>query len=255
MIHIHDAGAVRTAILDNRAQRNAIQSHEWSVLADAFAEFDGSGQRVLVVRGAQDDFCSGAALGGGDVPQGLAGSYDLMGRVDRAARALHETTKPTIAAVDGVAAGAGMNLALGCDLLVATTRARFAEIFVRRGLTLDFGGTWLLPRRVGLARAKDLALTGRVVDAAEAMEMGIVSRLVEPEALDTTVMGLADQLSSGAPLAQAFIKRGLDMSLGMAMDEALAYEAQTQAICINSEDAAEGVAAFVEKRPPQFKGR
>ena len=94
------------------------------------------------------------------------------------ARALHEVSKPTIAAIDGVAAGAGMNLALGCDILVATDRARFSEIFVKRGLTVDYGGTWLLPRRVGIARAKEMALTGRMVGAAEALSSGIASRLV-----------------------------------------------------------------------------
>lgn len=255
MIHIHDAGPVRTVILDNRTQRNAIQSHEWAVLRDAFTEFESSAQRVLVVRGAPDDFCSGAALDPGAGPQGLAQSYELMMTVDAAARALHETAKPTIAAVDGVAMGAGMNLALGCDILVATTRARFSEIFVRRGLTVDFGGTWLLPRRVGIARAKELALTGREVAADEAAALGIVSTLVEPDALDGAVTAVAEELAAGAPLAQAFIKRGLDRSLSMTMDEALAYEAQAQAICINSADVVEGVTAFLEKRPPRFEGR
>ena len=151
--------------------------------------------------------------------------------------------------------GAGMNLALGCDIAVASRTARFSEIFVRRGLTVDFGGSWLLPRLVGLATARDLALTGRIVDGDEAKELGIVSRVVEPDQLDTEAMALAQELAEGAPLAQRLIKTALDRSGGWTFEQALAYEDQAQTIAINSEDVIEGVSAFGEKRSPEFKGK
>ena len=148
-----------------------------------------------------------------------------------------------------------MNLALGCDILVATDRARFSEIFVKRGLTVDYGGTWLLPRRVGIARAKEMALTGRMVGAAEALSSGIASRLVPASDLGATAASIAADLAAGAPLAQRFIKAGFDRSLEMSFDQALAYEDQAQALCLMSEDAAEGIASFLQRRPADFRGR
>ena len=148
-----------------------------------------------------------------------------------------------------------MNLALGCDLLLASDRARFTEVFVRRGLTVDFGGTWLLPRRIGLARAKELALSGRILSAQEAFDYGIVSRVVPEQKLQSEVAALAAELAAGAPLAQRFIKAGLDRSFEMSFEEALAYEAQAQAILLTSVDAVEGLISFLEKRPPEFKGK
>ncbi len=168
---------------------------------------------------------------------------------------MHRSTKPTVAAVDGVAAGAGLNLALACDFLLATERARFSEIFVKRGLTMDFGGTWLLPRRIGLARAKDLALSGRVVDAAEGERIGLVTRLVPPGKLADAAATLAEDLASGAPLAQRMIKTGLERSSSMGFEEAIAYERTAQSLLLTSEDFIEGVTSFVQKRPPEFKGR
>ena len=148
-----------------------------------------------------------------------------------------------------------MNLALGCDLVVATTRARFSEIFVKRGLALDFGGTWLLPRLVGLAKARELALTGRMVEADEALEIGLVAMVVDPGRLEPAVTTLAAELASGAPLAQRFIKVGLDRSSSMTFEQAIAFEEQAQAILLGSEDLAEGAQAFLERRNPEFRGR
>jgi 2-(1,2-epoxy-1,2-dihydrophenyl)acetyl-CoA isomerase len=160
-----------------------------------------------------------------------------------------------VAAVDGVAVGAGMNLALGCDVTIATDRARFSEIFVRRGLTVDFGGTWLLPRRIGLARAKELALTGRIISGSDAVSYGIVSRVVAADELRSVATEIAEELAAGAPLAQRFIKSGFDRSFEMTFDQALAHENQAQSVCATSEDVIEGVSAFLQKRAPEFKGR
>ncbi len=255
MFPTEDRGPVRVLTITNVGRKNAIPAAGWPQLEAALQDFGASEQRCLVITGAGGDFCSGADLAVANVGASAAERYRSMIPVGRAASALRRLPKPTVAAVDGVAVGAGMNLALGCDVVIATPQARFAEIFVKRGLTVDFGGTWLLPRIVGLARAKELALTGRFVAGEEALDMGLVSRLTEPEKLLDEAVTVGEELSRGAPLAQRFIKAGLERSLGMSFDEALAYEDQAQAVCLMSEDVAEGVRAFLQKRDPEFKGR
>jgi len=255
MFRVNDTALVRTLTIDNPATRNAIGANEWGDLADLFEDFESSDQRVLIVTGAGDDFCSGLDVGSGGVEGGIGGWNQSMKALARAARSLFGSTKPTIVAVDGVAAGAGINIALCADILIASDRARFTEVFVRRGLTVDFGGTWLLPRRVGLARAKELALTGRVFGAAEALEYGVATEVVAPADLHTRAMELAEQLAAGAPLAQRFIKDGLDRSFEMSFEEALAYESQAQSLLLTSEDSVEGLVSFLQKRPPDFKGK
>jgi 2-(1,2-epoxy-1,2-dihydrophenyl)acetyl-CoA isomerase len=251
-----DRGPVRRLVLNNPDSRNAIPHPGWKQIAAALDSFVESEQRVLVVQGSGADFCSGAELRAEEL-DGLdspAEGRRRMREPGRVALSLYRLPKPTVAAVDGAAVGAGMNLAIGCDIVVATTRARFSEVFVRRGLTLDSGGTWLLPRMVGMARARDLALSGRIVDGREAFEMGLVGRVVEPEELASVVEELAGELAGGAPLAQRFIKAGLSRSFDMTFEQALAYEQQAQAVLLASEDAAEGIAAFLEGRTPEFGG-
>jgi len=257
MFTIADDGPIRTLTIENQARRNAIPHAGWLALAEHVEEFAASDQRVLVLTGAGGDFCSGADLGADvDAVTGTpAMRFRWMADVERAARALHTVPKPTVAAVDGVAVGAGMNLALSCDVVVATDRARFAELFVKRGLTVDFGGTWILPRLVGIARAKELVLTGRMVDAAEALDVGLVSRVVPADDLGDAVSGLAAELAAGAPLAQRFAKEAVNAAFEMSFGEALAFESRAQAICLSSEDAMEGIGAFLAKRDPEFTGR
>jgi enoyl-CoA hydratase/carnithine racemase len=253
---ITDDDGVRTIAMSNPGRRNAIPATSWVDIAEAFTDFESSDQRVLVLTGSDGDFCAGA-----DMNKPSAGSPSAvetasrMRIVSKAVMALHRITKPTIAAVDGVAVGAGMNMAIGCDIVVATDRARFSEIFVKRGLTLDFGGTWLLPRLIGLARARELALTGRIVGAVEALDIGLVTSVVGQDELDSAVSQIADDLGSGAPLAQAVIKRALDRSSSMSFEQALAFEENAQAILLASEDLQEGASAFINKRDPRFKGR
>ena len=251
-----DDGPVRTMTLSNPGRMNAVPTDGWPVLAEAFEAFDTSEARVLIVTGADGEFCAGADMNRSrpEVPS-AADNAERMRSVNRAAVALHRTSKPTIAAVDGVAVGAGMNLAIGCDIVIATDRARFAEIFVKRGLTLDFGGTWLLPRLVGLTRARELALTGRVIGAEEALAIGLVSEVVAPDQLMDRAAVVATDMAAGAPLAQAFIKRAMDRSSTMTFEQALAFEEMHQALLLASEDLQEGAAAFIEKRPPDFRGR
>lgn len=255
-VSIDDRGLVRWVTMSSPGAKNAIPKAGWSELAEAFEDFEASGQRVMVVIGADGDFSAGADLSADFSGFGTAAANaEYMRLPNRAAMALHRISKPTIAAVDGVAVGAGMNLALGCDMVIATDRARFSEIFVKRGLTLDFGGTWLLPRLVGLAHARDIALTGRIVSAEEALSIGLVTRVVEAVALEETAGEIAEALADGAPMAQRFIKAALDRSSTMTFEQSLAYEEQAQAVLLGSEDLFEGAAAFFQKRPPEFKGR
>ena len=253
---ITDTGSVRTLTMSNPGRKNAVPPSGWSELGMAFNEFEASSQRILVVTGANGDFCAGADMNRDATPTPSAADNAVrMRRTNAAALALHRLSKPTIAAVDGVAVGAGMNLALGCDILIATETARFSEIFVKRGLTVDFGGTWLLPRLIGLARARELALTGRLFNADEALRMGMISSVVPAGALEDTVNEMAQSLAAGAPLAQAIIKRAFDRSSSMTFEQALSFEEQAQAVLLGSDDLVEGAAAFVEKRDPEFRGR
>lgn len=250
-------GPVRWLTINRPERRNAIPFEGWPDLRDAFLDFERSDARILILSGAGGDFCSGA-----DLDQTKAA--DMVSVADRHARmklvhdtaiALHRSTKPTIAAVDGVAVGAGMNLALGCDVVVATERARFSEIFVRRGLSLDSGGTWLLPRVVGLQRAKELALSGRIIGAEEAVDIGIAIEVVAHEALADRARELAESFLKGAPVAQMFVKQGLDAAFESSFEESISWETQSQAIAFATEDVSEGIAAFLQKRQPNWKGK
>jgi 2-(1,2-epoxy-1,2-dihydrophenyl)acetyl-CoA isomerase len=148
-----------------------------------------------------------------------------------------------------------MNLALGCDLVVAGASARFSQIFARRALSVDFGGTWLLPRLVGLHKAKELALFGEILSAAEAERLGIVNRVVPDAELDAFVDGWAERLAAGPPLALRLTKRMLASSLSLGLAEALDWEAAAQCVNLASLDTQEGVDAFLQRRKPAFQGR
>jgi 2-(1,2-epoxy-1,2-dihydrophenyl)acetyl-CoA isomerase len=163
---------------------------------------------------------------------------------------LHELPIPTIAAVNGVAAGAGCNLALGCDLIVASDRARFTEIFAKRGLALDFGGSWLLPRLVGLHRAKELAFLAEVIDAREAERIGIVNRVVAHADLAREAGALAARLAALPPVQLAICKRLLNQSMSVSMAEAVEFEGVAQSLMFSSRDAAEAMAAFFDPHNP-----
>jgi enoyl-CoA hydratase/carnithine racemase len=248
---------VRWLTIDRPDRKNAIPPDGWPILTAAFDDFEQSGDRVLVVTGAGGDFCAGADLDPDRFSAAMSASesHVRMKLVERAATALHRTTKPTIAAVDGVAVGAGMNLALGCDVVIATERSRFSEIFVRRGLTVDFGGTWLLPRFVGLQRAKELALSGRIVGAEEAARLGIAMEVVPVDGLLARVEEVAGSFLDGAPIAQMLAKQAINASFESSFSESISWEGQSQVIALGTEDVIEGVAAFLEKRDPTWKGR
>jgi 2-(1,2-epoxy-1,2-dihydrophenyl)acetyl-CoA isomerase len=178
-----------------------------------------------------------------------------MRHVGDVALSLHRLPIPTIAKVRGVAVGAGCNMALGCDLVVASENARFSEIFARRGLSIDFGGSWLLPRIVGMQRAKELALFADIINAAEAERLGLVNRVVADAELDEFVAAWAARLAAGPPIALAMTKRMLNNSFQVTLEQALDDEGVAQTVNIATTDTAEALNAFVEKREPRFEGR
>jgi enoyl-CoA hydratase/carnithine racemase len=213
---------------------------------------------VLVITGAGRGFCSG-----GDVKsmserdqtgQATATSERLAPIRDRIILAMRDCPKPVIAAVNGAAAGAGMNLALACDMRIASTAAKFSQAFVKRGLAPDWGGTWFLPRVVGSAKACELIFTGDTIDAAEALRLGIVNAVVAPETLMAEARKLAQKIAAGPPVAIQLAKRAIH-NQDADLRAALEFETFAQGICRETEDAKEGVKAFIEKRAPVFRGR
>src|SRR5262249_21650526 len=245
---------VVTLTLNRPEKKNAMNVTMFNELLTVFREIDAStADRVLVITGAGDAFCSGADLGerGSDTRHSTA----RLHWVADIALALHRIPKPIIAKVNGVAVGAGMNLALGCDLIVASDTARFSEIFARRGLSIDFGGSWLLPRLIGMHRAKELAFFADIILAKEAAELGLVNRVLPPGELDAFVTDWADRLAAGPPIALSLTKRLLTNSFSVTMDGALEAEGMSQSVNTSTEDTAEAIRAFLEKREPRFKGR
>jgi 2-(1,2-epoxy-1,2-dihydrophenyl)acetyl-CoA isomerase len=255
---VERSDGVVTCTLNRPEKKNAITSEMWVGLIDLFeAVATTPDDRVLVITGAGDGFCSGADLSGAATSEGasgVGGALAGMRTVGKAALALHDLAKPTIAAVNGVAAGAGCNLALGCDLVIASDHARFSEIFAKRGLTLDFGGSWVLPRLVGMHRAKELALLADVIDATEADRIGLVNRVVAHDQLGATVTEIATRLANMAPLALAASKRLLNQSFAVSMAEAIEAENSAQALMSTTSDTAEAILSFFERREPRFTG-
>jgi enoyl-CoA hydratase/carnithine racemase len=247
-----DNGVV-TITLDRPAKKNAINGQMWDELLETFREIAASASdRAVVLTGGSGEFCSGADLTGGGEPRHQLSAMRHVGDV---ALALHRLPQPTIAKVRGVAVGAGCNMALGCDLVVAGETARFSQIFARRGLTVDFGGSWLVPRRVGLHRAKELAFFADIIDAAEAERIGLVNRVLPDGELDGFVDDWAARLAAGPPIALAMTKRLLDNSMNVTLEEALDDEGMAQTVNFGTKDTGEAMAAFVEKRAPDFHGR
>jgi enoyl-CoA hydratase/carnithine racemase len=213
--------------------------------------------RVLVLTGAGDAFCSGADLSDPTDMAGRPGDPYLvqMRALADVALRLHRIPKPTIAKVGGVAAGAGMSLAIGCDLVVASESARFSQIFAKRGLSVDFGASWLLPRLIGLHRAKELVFFADILSSAEAAEFGLVNRVVPDAELDGFVDDWARRLADGPALALSMSKTMLNNSMAVSMEQALEDEARSQSVNFGSRDTREALTAFAERRTPRFEGR
>ena len=214
--------------------------------------------RVVVITGAGKAFCTG-----GDLREFADGTVQALSKqatserppMCKAVLAIHGMEKPVIAAVNGVAAGGGCNLALACDIRIASETARFAQVFTRRGLHPDWGGIYFLPRLVGYAKAAELIMSGEIVDAAESLRLGLVNRIVPADELGTATEELAGRIARNAPLPIAFAKRGLQRFGHWDLAQALDYEVYVLEILRKSRDVSEGIAAFLEKRDPDFEGR
>ncbi|RLB39091.1 MAG: hypothetical protein DRH20_04390 [Deltaproteobacteria bacterium] len=252
---------VATLTLNRPEKLNACTTAMYDGLVEAAAAADEDETvKVLVLTGAGRGFCAGsdaserlAARVEGKKAQGAGG--DLLRPVGYFGRALYEFGKPTIAAVNGVCAGSGLSLALLCDIRIASDKARFGAVWVRRGLVPDVGATGLLPRTVGLDRAMEMAFTGELLDAEEALRIGLVTRVVPHEGLEAAVEALARKIARGPSVAIALIKRGMRRSAPGDYAAQLEFESYAQNVCFGTEDFKESLDAFLEKREPRFRGR
>ena len=248
-------GPVATLTLDRPEALNALNVGVKVALRDALERIAiDRTVRAVILTGAGRAFCAGQDLAEREQPDAAPLDVELRERYNPIIRALRTMGQPVIAAVNGVAAGAGASLAFACDLRIASADARFVLAFGRIGLVPDSGATWFLPRLVGGARAAELALVGDPVGAEEALRIGLVSRVVAADVLMSEARALADRIAAGAPLAHALTKQALDRSWSIDLEESLEGEAKLQGIAGASVDHAEGLAAFREKRPPRFTG-
>lgn len=259
-IRVERRAGLVTIILDRPEKKNALDSQTWialdRVLTDVAADPD---DRALILTGAGGNFSAGADLSGNPTGQGLTGRrlqpiVTEMRVVGEIVMRLQRLAKPTLAKVDGVCVGVALGLALACDLVLASDRARFSAIFAKRGLALDGGNSWLLPRLVGLRKAKELTYFADMSSAQEAAAMGLINRVVPVDRLDAVAEEWGARLAAGPTLALGLSKRLLDASSTVTFEQALEDEARSQHITYTSEDMREGISAFLERREARFKG-
>lgn len=248
---VERADGVVTVTLNRPEKRNALTTAMVEQLARIFADVEAHAEdRVLVVNGAGGAFCSGADLSEPTSPLagGRGSSLVSVRAVGEMAVALHRLTKPSIARVDGVAVGAGLGLALGCDLVVASERAKMSMIFSKRALSPDAATSWLLPRLVGMARAKQLAFFATTVDAQRALDLGLVNVVVPVDELDGVVRRWSLALASGPALALSATKELLSGAWTMSLADAVEHEARCQVQNLEGADVKAAIAAFRERR-------
>jgi enoyl-CoA hydratase/carnithine racemase len=250
--------AVSTLTLNRPERLNALDAALGHALLDALARVGKDDQvRAVVVTGAGRAFCAG-----GDVnllrkareSEDVGAIEALLKTGKQIVLAIAKMPKSVIAAVNGPAAGAGANLALCCNVRIASEVASFAQSFAKLGLFPDFGGTYFLPRLAGAAVAMELMIGAETVNAAEALRMGLVSRVVPPDRLEEETALLADGLAAAPPIVARGVKQTLSVEDCEALEKALDEEIRWQITCFRSEDCREGIRAFFEKRPPRFRG-
>lgn len=255
------ADHVATITLNRPHRRNALNFAAYDHLEAAFRAAAADPEvRCVVVTGADPAFCSGD-----DVSEIMAGPNAISNRAEEdpplrhrptpAAMAALECDKPVIAAVNGAAVGWGMELALFADIRICSDRAKFAELFIKRGLVSDVGGFYRLPAIVGPAKAAELLFTGDVIDATEALRIGLVSEIVPHDQLLARVDALAGRIAANPPLALRFMKTGLSRATYGDPHEIGSWAIETIRMLMKTEDHKEGVASFLEKRAPVFRGR
>lgn len=258
MIRTETQDQITTITLDRPEKLNAFGGTMREDLLAALRAADGEPScRVVVITGAGRAFCAGGDVDfmsrlqkDGDV----ASFRSLLDAGRDIVTQIAEMPKPVVAAVNGVAAGAGCNLALACDYRIASEAATLGETFVRIGLHPDWGGTWFLPRLVGPGRALEILMTGRMIDATEALAIGMVDRVVPADEFASETATLARAIAQGPPLAIAGIKRALAASRTNTLRAQVDLESEHQLRAFRSHDAGEGMTAFFEKRSPRFEG-
>jgi 2-(1,2-epoxy-1,2-dihydrophenyl)acetyl-CoA isomerase len=260
LYHRHDS--IVTLTLNRPETLNAMNEPMMAELERILIELEADlAVRAVILTGAGRAFSSGGDQKRDRGGEGQQPVFDgdlggaLIERLNRCVLRMQRLEKPVVGSLNGVAAGAGLNIALATDLRIAADTARFGEVFARVGLVPDGGGTYFLPRLVGTARAMEMILLADIIDAQEALRIGLVNRVVPAEQLENETLKLAERLAQGPTVAYGLAKTGLYQGLGMSLEDVLNMEARNQAIAARTPDRAEGVAAFREKRPPRFTGR
>lgn len=252
---VETADGIATVTLNRPEALNSLTVEMKHELLAAFRRLErDAGVRAVILTGAGRAFCAGQDLRERQQPDAAPLGVELRERYNPIVRAMRALPKPIVGAINGVAAGAGASLAFACDLRIAVEGASFALAFGRVGLVPDSGATWFLPRLVGAARAAEIALLGDPVPAADALRIGLVSRVVPAEQLSPEARAVAARLAASAPRALALTKRALDGAWDRSLDEALEYEAHLQDMAGRTADHREGMSAFLEKREPRFTG-
>jgi len=254
-LRLEVADRVATITLDRADALNALTVPLKEELLAALARV-GADPAIgaVVLTGAGRAFCAGQDLRERLEPGAAPLEVEIRERYNPIILAMRRLEKPIVGAINGIAAGAGASLAFACDVRIAAEGASFLLAFARVGLVPDSGATWLLPRLVGAAKAAELALTGEALSAADAERLGLVARVVPAESVVTEAQAMAARLGSMAPRAVALTKRALESSWTASLEEQLELEAELQGIAGATTDHAEGIAAFMEKRPPRFTG-
>ncbi len=252
-ILVTQADSVCVLTLNRPEVMNALSVKLLEELRDALKKAqEDRAVRCVVLAGQGRAFCAGADLTGKGLEQGVQHMLDTY--YHPVIEHIVTMPKPVIAAVNGVAAGAGMSLALACDLRLASTEAVFTTAFTRIGLTIDAGGSYFLPQLVGRGRAFELAYSSRKIGAEEALQLGLAEVMMEAEGFEVSALAYASELASGATQAFAAVKRQLNAALVNDLSRQLALESELQQQASQTTDFAEGVRAFAEKRAPVFRG-
>lgn len=247
---------IKRIVINRPDRRNAVDGETVDLLRHAIEESFEDASKVLVLTGAGDAFCAGADLQvshGFDVTK-IDVTASLREHTNPTIVAMRKLPKPIIARIHGSAVGVGCNYALACDLLIASEKAKFGQVFIKIGLNPDGGSTYTLPRLVGYHKAFELMATGDIISARDALTLGLLNHVVPVEELDRTVDEMAARLAASPLIALNNIKRLLNHAETSDLASALDHEAVLQADCFRSADFAEGVAAFLQKRAPRFKG-